>query len=174
MRRQREASRWIFIRARALIKGPLTCLRLYLWCITLGNPNHECKVLSFSSGDEANVMLMRQRRRLGIASVHGLSDKTVTRVISVKDYGNIDLETENTKHQTVKMTDWIYQCEHKRGFSICLYYPNGGDAPKCFLIYGRSNYILPVYRCLMGESVQVIRKNNETGSRGNESLHQKI
>ena len=75
-------------------------------------------------------MLMRQRRRLGTASVHRQSDKTVTRVISVKDYGNIDLEIENTKHQTVKMTDWIYQCEHKPGFSICLYYPNGGEAPE--------------------------------------------
>ena len=45
---------------------------------------------------------------------------------------------------------------------------------ECFLIYGRSNYASPVHPKNMGESAQVIRKNNETGSQGNESLHQKV
>jgi len=76
---------------------------------------------------------------------------------------------------TIKMSKWMigFVKKYTSLVSQCVCIRRSWYAPKCFLIYGRSNYILPVYRCLMGESVQVIRKNNETGRQGNESLHHK-
>lgn len=74
-----------------------------------------------SSGDKANVNVNETQTEAGVTSVHRLSDKNSDGNYQCKKQQNIKLETEHIKYQNVQMSDWIYQCEHKPGFSMSLY-----------------------------------------------------
>ena len=67
-------------------------------------------------GDTAN--LDETKTGAGSASVHTLSHKRETRIISVRKDCDIKPKTENIKYQNVKMNDWIYQYEHKPGLNV--------------------------------------------------------